>query len=870
MSALSYAQTPIPFLDLPLVPDAVAPGGPDLTLTVNGTGFVSNSVVNWNGGPLVTQFVSGSQLTAIVPAAYIATGSTGWVTVSNPPPGGGTSNAAFFAVTANEGSDAAFTLLPPITFARGPTAMIAGDFDGDGKLDLAVAKEATDTTISILLGDGKGNFTLVSSPDIGSVPESLATGDFNGDGKLDLAVGGFANLSRTVFLLLGDGTGNFALGSSWPTDGFPGSLAVGDFNRDGNLDLAAVTSSPGAVYIFLGDGTGNFTVTSSPAPDEFPTSVGVGDFNRDDNLDLAVANSVNSTVSILLGDGTGNFTPASSSLVDGHHSLVAVGDFNGDGKLDMAVPNSNGAPVSILLGDGSGNFTSAPSPAAGNSSSLTVGDFNGDSKLDIAVPNLIGPFVNTISILLGDGAGRFTLSSSPGVEGSGISLVAGDFNGDGMLDLAIGDYQNKWISVLLNRVGYILSVTNAGSNGAGTVTSDPLGILCGSNCSASFVPDTSVALVASPATGFVFDGWSGACSGRGTCSVKMDGAESVTAMFNQGVKLSVSVIGPGYVSSDPPGVDCFDQCAFYFDPGATVTLTPHPIDVDSYFVGWGGACSGPGACSVTLTDAVSVTATFGYVIGKMDLLSVTEAGNGTGKVTSSPAGIDCPSQCSGSFIDGEMFDLTATADPSSFFAGWSGACSGTSDCPAKLYGADVYVTATFNLLDFTLTAASASMSLQRGGQGTDAITITPQNGSAISAVQLTCSVAGQSPLPTCSLFPASVTPGSHSAGSTLTVTAPQVAAAMATWGYRSWRVGWLYALLLPLILGTSIVGTCKRHPRRLRFSLGVILWLILFQGCGGAGNHGVTTPAKPAEYTVTVTALSGTISHTTKVGVTVR
>ena len=103
VSAVSYAQAPVPFISLPLIPDATAPGGAQFTLTVNGTGFVSNSVVNWNGSALATQFVSGSQLTAIVPAADVATASTAWVTVVNPAPGGGTSNIAFFTVTANDG-----------------------------------------------------------------------------------------------------------------------------------------------------------------------------------------------------------------------------------------------------------------------------------------------------------------------------------------------------------------------------------------------------------------------------------------------------------------------------------------------------------------------------------------------------------------------------------------------------------------------------------------------------------------------------------------------------------------------------------------------------------------------------------------------
>ena len=139
VSVLSYAQAPVPFINLPLMPDATAPGGAQFTLTVNGTGFVSNSVVNWNGSALATQFVSGSQLTAIVPAGDIATASTGWVTVVNPAPGGGTSNQVFFPVTGNSGSSAAFTPVPSPNAGRSPVSIAVGDFNGDGKLDLAVA-----------------------------------------------------------------------------------------------------------------------------------------------------------------------------------------------------------------------------------------------------------------------------------------------------------------------------------------------------------------------------------------------------------------------------------------------------------------------------------------------------------------------------------------------------------------------------------------------------------------------------------------------------------------------------------------------------------------------------------------------------------
>ena len=463
LSALSYAQTPVPFINLPLVPDATPPGGGELTLTVNGTGFVSDSVVNWNGNALATQFVSGSQLTAKVPAADVATAGTGWVTVVNPTPGG-TSNVAFLTVTANEGNSVAFTLDSSPATGANPTSVAVGDFYGDGKLDLAVVN-SVDNNLSILLGDGTGHFTLASSPGIGSGygPSIVAVGDFNGDGKLDLAVSNDCLDSACagmapVSILLGDGTGNFYVASNPVTGGYYNrSIAVGDFNGDGKLDVAVVGADYNGgldtVSILLGDGTGQFTLTSVLTPGIQAALVAVGDFNGDGKLDLAVGNicadwSCNfGAVDILLGDGTGQFTLVSSPSVGSWPSSVAVGDFNGDGKLDLAVANQTSNNVSILLGDGTGNFTLASSPGVGASPSwVAVGDFNGDGKLDLAVANQTS---NNVSILLGDGTGNFTGASPPATGQWPSSVAIGDFNGDGKLDLAVANWGNNNLSILL-------------------------------------------------------------------------------------------------------------------------------------------------------------------------------------------------------------------------------------------------------------------------------------------------------------------------------------------------------------------------------------------------------------------------------------
>jgi FG-GAP-like repeat/Abnormal spindle-like microcephaly-assoc'd, ASPM-SPD-2-Hydin/FG-GAP repeat len=435
---------PVPFINQPLVPDAVAPGGAGFTLTVNGTGFVSGSVVNWNGSPLATTFVSGSQLTAVVAAAEVANASTASVTVVNPAPGGGKSNVAFFTVTANVGNSIAFSLASSPATGNAPSSVAVGDFNGDGKLDLAVANY-TSNTLSILLGDGTGNFTLASSPATDVGPYSVAVGDFNGDGRLDLAVANTG--SNTVSILLGDGTGNFTLASSSATGGTAISVAVGDFNGDGKLDLAVANNGSNTASILLGDGTGNFSLASSPAMESSAYSVAVGDFNSDGNLDLAFANSSVNTVSILLGDGTGNFTLASSPATGVTPISVAVGDFNGDGKLDLVTANFLDVGVSILLGDGTGNFSLTFSPQTGSApQSVAVGDFNGDGKLDLAVAN---GGDSTVSILLGDGTGNFALTSSPGTGADPQSVGIGDFNGDGKLDLAVANYGSNTVSVLL-------------------------------------------------------------------------------------------------------------------------------------------------------------------------------------------------------------------------------------------------------------------------------------------------------------------------------------------------------------------------------------------------------------------------------------
>ena len=221
------------------------------------------------------------------------------------------------------------------------TAIAVGDFNGDGILDLAVSgTAATGGVVDILLGDGSGAFGIPTGIAVGNGPSSVVAGDFNGDGNLDFAV---ANLTdNTISVMKGSGNGTtftaFA-GSPFNTGNNtkPAAIAVADFNGDGHLDLAVAESNRDRVDIFKGKGDGTFTTLSSTATGNDPVSIVVGDFNADGNVDFAVTNQSDNTTSIMLGNGTGTgFTAATSSPFTtgtGNTTPVALAtaDFNGDG-----------------------------------------------------------------------------------------------------------------------------------------------------------------------------------------------------------------------------------------------------------------------------------------------------------------------------------------------------------------------------------------------------------------------------------------------------------------------------------------------------------------------------------------------------------
>ncbi len=307
------------------------------------------------------------------------------------------------------------------------------------------------------------------------------------------------------------------------------------------------------------------------------------------------------------------------------------------------------------------------------------------------------------------------------------------------------DSKTVVITVQQQATTYALTVSKAGT-GSGTVSSSPTGINCGASCTANYANGTSVTLTAAPATGSIFAGWSGACSGASsTCTVSMTAARAVTATFNAvsyALTVSKGGMGTGSVVSSPAGIDCGASCTASYAYGSSVTLTATPA-TGATFAGWSGACSGTSStCTVSMTSANAVTATFNSV---NYALTVSKAGMGTGTVTSSPAGVSCGASCTANYAYGTSVTLTVAPAAGATFAGWSGACSGTSStCTVSMTSARA-VTASFDVLK-TTSVANIAMSLRAASFGRTSalasVTVRDGSGNLVSGATVTGTWSG--------------------------------------------------------------------------------------------------------------------------------
>jgi hypothetical protein len=371
----------------------------------------------------------------------------------------------------------------PLAIGGRLSSIAAADFNGDGRLDVAVVN-GQQNTVSVFLGSGNGTFspgpqspfTVNGGILSGSVPTAIAVSDLNADGHPDLAITNVpinpltvigaitGHIGGAVAVLLGradgsfTGAGNFGTAADLPT-----SVAIADFNGDGKRDLAIAHLNSGHVSVLLGNGSGSFSFAPGTpfAVGTRSASIAVGDFNADNKVDLAVANADDNAVAILMGQGNGTFSPNLNSpvAVGGRPASVALADLNGDGKLDLAVADLTDGTVSVSLGDGSGTFPTVQDyPVGRYPISVAVADFNSDGKLDIATGDNLS---HMVSVLVGNGNGTFKPARHVSVGGDPQSIAVADFDGNNQPDVVSANLTAGNVAVLLNSTDIVPPVTTA-------------------------------------------------------------------------------------------------------------------------------------------------------------------------------------------------------------------------------------------------------------------------------------------------------------------------------------------------------------------------------------------------------------------------
>lgn len=335
-----------------------------------------------------------------------------------------------------------------------PYFISTADFNNDGIPDLAVSL-VLPNNVAVLLGAGDGTFPtrfVFGSGERGTYG-SLAVGDFNEDRNVDIGVlyYGFLNIYA------GNGDGTFHLLSSATIGSYSVYSTVADFNHDGHLDIATANNASSDLSVLLGNGDGTFQPTMEYPLVFAPAQVRAVDVNNDGNPDLVTdlacsdSNCTHGEVDVLLNNGDGTFQAPLRFDAGIFPQGLAAADLNKDGKVDVVVTNvpSTGGTVSVLLGNGDGTFGSPmPYPVESGPLAVAIADFDGDGNPDLAVANGVS---NTVSLLRGNGDGTFQPARSFFIGHEPTDVLAADFNGDGLPDLAFPLLYAHHIDVFTNQ-----------------------------------------------------------------------------------------------------------------------------------------------------------------------------------------------------------------------------------------------------------------------------------------------------------------------------------------------------------------------------------------------------------------------------------
>jgi hypothetical protein len=337
-----------------------------------------------------------------------------------------------------------------------PRSVVVGDLNNDHQMDIIVANSGRNT-IGVFLSKGDGTFANQQTYSTGSEshPYSIAVSDFNNDNYLDIAVANYG--TNNIGIFLGNGRGAFSdqnlisLGSSHPL-----FVTVTDFNNDHRTDIAVVNYGTNDIGILLGYGNGYFQnqTTYFTGYDSIPYSLAVGDFNKDNQLDIAVANYGTNNVGIFFGYVNGTFSSQQNytTTANSTPSSIAIGDFNNDNLLDIVVANNGTGNIGLFLGQDNGTFlpqTTYPIGSKAYPQYITVGDLNKDNELDIVI---VDSQNDQVHVLLGYGNGSFAnITTYDTTSGSSPFWIAvADFNNSNQSYIVVANYGTNNVLVLID------------------------------------------------------------------------------------------------------------------------------------------------------------------------------------------------------------------------------------------------------------------------------------------------------------------------------------------------------------------------------------------------------------------------------------
>jgi hypothetical protein len=738
-----------------------------------------------------------------------------------------------------------------------PAAVIAADFNQDGIPDLAVVLSAGTVlanSVAIYLGNGDGTFGAPQAFAVGTDPVALCAADFNGDGKLDLAV--LNDQDATVSILLGNGDGTFQAQKTAPTGLNPVSVAAGDFNSDGHIDLAVANTSA-SVSVLLGKGDGTFTAKPDFATGSHPIGIATGDFNGDGRLDLAVADAALNVVFIFFGNNDGTFT-AHRNFATGSppHSLIAA-DLDGDGILDLVTADENcsvgpcpAGLISVLLGNSDGSFqTNVTYPTGSTAYQVVAGDFNGDGIPDLATANMQA---HSASVVLGDGTGKFAAPIDLPVAGAPTALTVSDFNSDGRLDLALVSLPGSTtltpsINILLQAGVAALSATSLTFPSENFAVPAPTQSFTLSNTGSAALAVSNISITGADPADFTATNDCGA-------SLPIGGICTITVAFvpqSNGTRAASLNVSTG--ASTSTIVSTVLLTGTGIAPNATLNVS--------------ALAFGPQIVSTT---------------GGNQFFTLTSSGNanlafGSISVTGANAGDFSPSTtCAATVTIGNSCDIFVTFTPSA-----GGARSAVLTISDSAPGGTQSVNLSGTGQDFVMSpTGSGSMSVSPGQSGGFQLKVAPQGGFNQS---VTLSCTGAPATTSCTLSPASV-PMNGSAAVDVNVTVftqansrvPSARPGGPSMDGRHWYPI-VAACLLLLWIGVASRRSSLHSPataaRMAACAVAIVLCAAL-SGCigsaggGGGGTHMDGTPA--GTYTLTITGTSTPLTQAVTLKLTVQ